>query len=72
MNKKEGVQISIYILSFEYNSLKKNAAKWNMSSAVYASSMYSRLCMKMSSYLFVRACAMPRMLYLSCAIPFPV
>ena len=43
MNKKEGVQISIYILSFEYNSLKKNAAKWNMSSAVYASSMYKSL-----------------------------
>ena len=35
-------------------------------------SMYSRLCMKMSSFLFERACAMPRMVYLSCGIPFPV
>ena len=43
-----------------------------MSSAVCASSMNSRLCMKMSSFLFVRACAMPRILYLSCGIPFPV
>ena len=50
----------------------KNTAKRNMSSAVCASSMYSRLCMKMSSFLFVRACAVPRMLYLSCGIPFPV
>ena len=47
-------------------------AKRNMSSAVCALSMYSRLCMKMSSFLFVRACAVPRMLYLSCGIPFPV
>ena len=43
-----------------------------MSSAVCASSMYSRLCMKVSSFLFVRACAVPRMLNLSCGIPFPV
>merc|ERR1719206_114627 len=49
---------------------KKNTAKRNMSSAVCASSMYSRLCMKMSSFLFVRACTVPRMLYLSCGIPF--
>ena len=50
----------------------KNTAKQNMSSAVCASSMYSRLCMKMSSFLFVCAWAMPRILYSSCGIPFPV
>ena len=32
----------------------------------------SRLCMQMSSFLFVRAWAMPRILYLSCGVPFPV
>ena len=32
----------------------------------------SRLCMKMSSFLFVRTWAMPRTLYLSCGILFPV
>ena len=32
----------------------------------------SRLCIKMSSFLFVRAWAMPRILYLSCGVPFPV
>ena len=32
----------------------------------------SRLCMKMSSFLFVRAWALPRILYLSCGVPFPV
>ena len=31
-----------------------------------------RLCMKMSSFLFVRAWAMPCILYLSCGVPFPV
>ena len=51
---------------------KKNTAKRNMSSAACASSMYSRICMKMLSFLFVRSWAMPRMLYLSCGIPFPV
>ena len=52
----------------------------NVTSAVCASSMKvanvkfctSRLCMKMSSFLFVRAWAMPRILYLSCGVPFPV
>ena len=44
----------------------------NLFSAVCALSIYSRLCMKMSSFLFVRACAMPRLLNLSCGIPFPV
>ena len=39
-------------------------------SAVSALSMYSRLCMKMSSFLFVRTWAMPETLYLSCEIPF--
>ena len=32
----------------------------------------SHLCMKMSSFLFVRAWAMLRILYLSCGVPFPV
>ena len=32
----------------------------------------SRLCMKMSSFLFVRAWEMPRIFHLSCGIPFPV
>ena len=45
----------------------KNTAKRNMSSAVCALSMYSRLCMKMSSFLFVRTWAMRRI-----GIPFPV
>ena len=43
---------------------QKNTAKRNMSSAVCASSMYSRLCMKMLSFLFVRTWAMLRILYL--------
>ena len=51
---------------------KKNTARRNMSCAVCASSMYSRLWMKMSSFLFERAWAMPRKLHLSCGIPFPV
>ena len=32
----------------------------------------SRLCMKMLSFLFVRAWAMPHMSYLSWGIPFPI
>ena len=32
----------------------------------------SRLCMKMSSFLFLHACALSRMLYVSCGIPFSV
>ena len=43
----------------------KNTAKPNMSSTVCALSMYSRICMKMSSFLFVCSCAMPRILYSS-------
>ena len=39
---------------------------------VCALSIYSRLCIKMSSFLFVRTWAMPRILYPSCGIPFPV
>ena len=50
----------------------KNTAKRNMSSAMCASSMYSRLCMKMLSFLLLRARALPRMLYLLCRMPFPV
>ena len=43
-----------------------------MSSALCASSMYSRLCMKMSSFLFVRAWSMSHILYSSCGIPLLV
>ena len=32
----------------------------------------SRLCIKMLSFLFVCAWSMPRILYLSCGVPFPV
>ena len=58
------------ILAFGFDLSLKNTTKRNMS--VCASSMYSRLCMKMFSILFLRARALPRMLYLSCGIPFPV
>ena len=34
--------------------------------------LLSRLCMKMSSFLFVGAWAVPRILSLSCGIPYPV
>ena len=50
----------------------------NMPSAMCTLSMNksldltSRLCMKMLSFLFVHAWAMPRILYLSCGVPFPV
>ena len=77
--------MEFYYNSYYHNSMSKfenltvivfdikNTAKRNMSSAMCASSMYSRLCMKMLILLFVRACAMPRMLYLSYGIiPFPV
>ena len=50
----------------------KNTAKRNMFSAMCALSIYSRLCMKMLSFLFVRAWAMSRKLHLSCGIPFLV
>ena len=36
----------------------------NMSSAMCASSMYSRLCLKMSSFLFLRACTMYNAAYI--------
>ena len=39
---------------------------------LYVKLCTSRLCIKMSSFLFVRGCAMPRILYLSCEVPFPV
>ena len=52
--------------------LKKDTAKRNISSATCASPMYSRLCMKMLSFLFVHAWAMPWILHLSCGIQFPV
>ena len=68
LKQKQCLRWTWNLLHFNY----KNTAKRNMSSAVCASSMYSRLCMKMSFFLFLRACAMPRMLYLSCGIPFPV
>ena len=41
-------------------------------SIIYVKFCTSRLCMKMSSFLFVLAYAMAHMLYLSCGIPFPV
>ena len=41
-------------------------------SITYVKFCTSRLCMKMSYFLFVRAWAMPRILYLSCGVPFPV
>ena len=40
--------------------------------AEYVQCTVFRLCMKMSSFLFVRVWTMPRMLYLSRGIPFPV
>ena len=50
----------------------KNTAKRNMSNTMCTSSMYSRLCMDMLSFLFVRVWTMPHILYLSCGIPFSV
>ena len=41
-------------------------------SNVYVKLCASRLCMKMSSFLFVRVWTMPRTIYLPCGIPFPV
>ena len=41
-------------------------------SNIYVKLCNSRLCMKMSSFLFLRTWAMPRVLYLSCGVPFPV
>ena len=41
-------------------------------SNIYVKLCTSCLCIKISSFLFVRAWAMPRILYLSCGIPFPV
>ena len=55
-----------------YGRAESRNLQRNMSSALCASSMYSRLCMKMLSFLFVRAWAMLRTSYLSCGIPFPV
>ena len=55
-----------------HEMIRKNTTKRNMSSALCASSMYSRLCMKMSSFLFVRLWTMPRILYSSCGILCPV
>ena len=40
-------------------------------SNIYIKLCTSRLCMKMSSFLFLCTWAMPRILYLSCGIPFP-
>ena len=39
---------------------------------IYVKLCTSRLCIKMSSFLFVHGCARPRILYLSCEVPFPV
>ena len=51
---------------------KREIPKWNMPSAMCAFSIYRHLCMKMSSFLCVRTWTMPRILCLSCEIPFPV
>ena len=51
------------------SGISKSLAEYDQHSA---SSMYSRLCMIMSSFLFVRVWAIPRTLYISCGIPFPV
>ena len=47
-------------------SLEKDTAKRNMSSAVCDLSRYCRLCMKMSSFCFVCARAMPCILIKGC------
>ena len=39
---------------------------------VYVKFCTRRLCMKMSSFLFVGTWAMPHISYLSCGVPFPV
>ena len=56
----------------QYDKGCSGGAVRNMSSAVCASSIYSRHCLKLSSFLFERAWEMPRKLHLSFGIPFPV
>ena len=55
-----------------YGRAESRNLQRNMSSALCASSMYSRLCMTMLSFLFARAWTMPHISFLSCGIPFPV
>ena len=55
-----------------YGRAESRNLQRNLSSALCALSMYSRLCMKMTSFLFLHIWTMPRIFYLSCGIPFPV
>ena len=67
--------VALLLKLFEFFSIFNNTTKvvvGNMSSAVCAFSIYSRLCMKIISFLSMRTWAMPRTSYLSCGIPFPV
>ena len=57
---------------FFCKNLVKKCCKRNLSGAMCASSMQSHLCLKMLSFLLLRAWTMPRKIYLSCGIPFPV
>ena len=71
----QGVQkLHLYIFQQPFSCIfeKYRKAEYVQRHVWCASSMYSRLCMKMLIFLFVRACAMQRILYLSCGIPFPV
>ena len=53
-------ELKFFLVNPDTQCNGKNTAKQNMSSAVCASSMYSRLCMKILSFLFVLALALPR------------
>ena len=62
-----------YIWNKQVSDIKMAAVRvQNMFSTMCASSMYSRICMKMSSFLYVHAWSMVCILYLSCGIPFQV
>ena len=67
--------IQIFLISILFEKWPHGGSSQSvayMFSAVCASSVYSRVCMKLSSFLFVRPSVMPRMVYLSCGNPFPV
>ena len=53
----------INVVKIHWKLIIRNTAKRNMSSAVCALSMYSRLCMKMSPFLSVHAWAIPRTIF---------
>merc|ERR1711954_548160 len=61
--KAEYVQRRVYFVNVQVPCPNSN---------IYVKLCTSRLCMKMLSFLFVCAWAMPRILYLSCGVPFPV